>query len=395
LSQLPKPPMDDTGIELTIVMPCLNEAETLEKCIAKAKQGLANVKIAGEIVVADNGSTDGSIEIARRLGARVVEVPRKGYGSALIAGMSQARGKYLIMGDSDDSYDFSTLDAFVAKLRQGADLVMGCRMPSGGGTIVPGAMPFLHQYLGNPVLSFLGRNFFHNRITDYNCGMRGLTRDAFHRLRLLSPGMEFASEMVIRASLLKLDIAEVPITLHPDGRSRPPHLRTWRDGWRHLKLMLVYCPLWLYLIPGAVLLLLGGIALAVLLARSESPGGIPVSEWLATATAVTGYQVMLYAALARSYLERHDLIPSTGPYSKSVAYWFLRKGKQVGFALLILGTVGVVSVLTDAETGGMREWTVGMTRLLALSGTVCGVGAFTFMWGFFCDMIDIRVVETP
>ena len=240
-------------IELTVVMPCLNEAETVARCIDKAKLGFEKAGLAGEIIVADNGSTDGSQRIAGEHGARVVAVAEKGYGSALRGGIEAANGCYLIMGDADDSYDFSESGKFVAKLREGYDLVMGCRLPSGGGTIAPGAMPWKNRYLGNPVLSFLGRLFFRTPVRDFHCGLRAFSREAYARISPSTTGMEFASEMVMKASIEKLRIAEVPITLHKDGRSRPPHLRPWRDGWRHLRFMLIYSPRWLFLFPGLAL----------------------------------------------------------------------------------------------------------------------------------------------
>jgi len=245
-----------SDLELTIVMPCLNEAETLERCIVKAKAYLEKAGIEGEVVIGDNGSTDGSQEIARKAGARVVDVPRRGYGAALMGAIEAARGKYVIMGDSDDSYDFSDLDVYVRKLREGNDLVMGNRFKGG---IKPGAMPFLHRYLGNPVLSFIGRLFFKSDIGDFHCGLRGFRQDIVSVLGLQTTGMEFASEMVVKATLFKLKIAEVPTTLSPDGRSRPPHLRTWRDGWRHLRFLLVHSPTHLFILPGAIMAALGGL----------------------------------------------------------------------------------------------------------------------------------------
>src|SRR5512144_1263253 len=250
--------MTDQPIELTIVMPCLNEAETLEKCIVKAKAYLERAKINGEIVIGDNGSTDGSQEIAHRCGARVVDVPRRGYGAALMGAIEAAKGKYVIMGDSDDSYDFGNLDLYVEQLRAGKDLVMGNRFKGG---IQPGAMPFLHKYLGNPVLSFIGRLFFRSSIGDFHCGLRGFRRDLVSRLGLQTTGMEFASEMGVKSTRFGVKIAEVPTTLAPDGRSRPPHLRTWRDGWRHLRFLLIYSPRWLFVYPGIFLTALGALLL--------------------------------------------------------------------------------------------------------------------------------------
>src|SRR5215469_7137650 len=249
--------MTSDAVELTIVMPCLNEAETLERCISKARTGIQRAGVRGEVVVADNGSTDGSDAIAEKLGARVVHVTDKGYGSALRGGIRAALGKWIIMGDADDSYDFSELDGFVSKLRGGCELVMGCRLPSGGGKIMPNAMPLKNRWLGNPALSFIGRLFFKSPARDFHCGLRAFTRAAFEKMDLQTTGMEFASEMVIKATLKRFKIAEVPITLYKDGRSRPPHLKPWRDGWRHLRFMLLFSPRWLFLIPGVVLFLVG------------------------------------------------------------------------------------------------------------------------------------------
>jgi glycosyltransferase involved in cell wall biosynthesis len=241
-------------VELTILMPCLNEARTVGQCVGVARDFLRAHAIDGEVLVADNGSTDGSQDLARSAGARVIDVPRRGYGAALMAGIEAAQGRYVIMGDADSSYDFSRLEGFVEKLRSGAKLVMGNRFRGG---IEPGAMPALHRYLGNPVLSFIGRLFFRAHIRDFHCGLRGFDREAIRQLRLVSPGMEFASEMVAKAALSRLPIAEVPTVLRPDGRGRPPHLRTWRDGWRHLRFLLLFCPRWLFFYPGLALLAFG------------------------------------------------------------------------------------------------------------------------------------------
>jgi glycosyltransferase involved in cell wall biosynthesis len=228
------------SVELTILIPCLNEAETLAHCIEKAQLGIQRSGVSGEILVADNGSSDQSAQIAKSLGARVVQIANKGYGSALRGGIQAARGKWILMGDADDSYDFSQADRFVKKLQEGYELVMGCRLPSGGGTVLPGAMPWKNRWLGNPVLSFIGRLFFKSPVRDFNCGMRGFTKAALENINLQATGMEFAAEMVIKAKLSGLNITEVPITLHKDGRSRPPHLKPWRDGWRILRFMLLF-----------------------------------------------------------------------------------------------------------------------------------------------------------
>lgn len=282
-------------VALTVLMPCLNEVRTLAACIDDAQTYLRESGLSGEVLVADNGSTDGSIELAVRSGARVVHVDKKGYGSALMAGIAAARGRYVVIGDSDQSYDFRHLDEFVRKMQDGSQLVVGNRFRGG---IEPGAMPLLHRYLGNPVLSFLGRLFFNAPIGDFHCGMRAFDRRAITQIGLRCEGMEFASEMIVKASLQGLRIAEVPTTLAKDGRDRPPHLRTWRDGWRHLRFLLLFTPRWLFLYPGAVLTMLGATQLGVSLAHPAGLGRWPVgihTQLLAAAAIVIGYQTMLFA----------------------------------------------------------------------------------------------------
>jgi glycosyltransferase involved in cell wall biosynthesis len=292
------------SLELTILMPCLNESRTLGNCIDKGNSLLASLQINGEIVVADNGSTDGSQLIATACGARVIDVSTRGYGAALIAGIEHARGRYIIMGDSDESYDFAALGPFVEALRAGNELVMGNRFAGG---IAPDAMPFLHRYLGNPVLSFIGRLFFKSPVGDFHCGLRGFHRDAITRLGLRCEGMEFASEMIVKASLQGIKIAEVPTTLSKDGRDRPPHLRTWRDGWRHLRFLLLFTPRWLLLYPGIVLTLLSLIQLFVALMHPNGLGRWPVgvhTQLFAVAGMMVGFQTMLFASGA--ILARHS-----------------------------------------------------------------------------------------
>lgn len=299
-------------LELTILMPCLNEAETIGICVWKAMRYLAGAGIAGEVLVADNGSTDGSQTIAEGLGARVVPVAERGYGAALQGGIAAARGRFIIMGDADDSYDFTALDGFVEKLRGGADLVMGNRFAGG---IEKGAMPFLHRWLGNPVLSFIGRLFFATGTRDFHCGLRGFRAEPIRSLGLRTTGMEFASEMVVRSALSGLAIEEVPTTLKPDGRSRPPHLKTWRDGWRHLKFLLMYNPRWLFFIPGTMLAGLG-----ILLAAALFVGPLQVTGDLsldfnsfvaACFMVVTGTQLVTFGALSRHYAARTGMLPAT------------------------------------------------------------------------------------
>lgn len=299
-------------IELTILMPCLNEAETLATCILKAKSFLGRSGITGEVLIADNGSTDGSQHIATTFGARIVPVAEKGYGAALLGGIAAARGRFIIMGDADDSYDFERLDLFVERLRGGADLVMGNRFRGG---IEPGAMPKLHRYLGNPVLSFLGRLFFRIRTGDFHCGLRGFNTEAIRALNLQTTGMEFASEMVVRSALSGLAIEEVPTTLKPDGRSRPPHLKTWRDGWRHLKFLLMYNPRWLFFLPGTVLCGLGTMLAALLffgplqLAHNLS---LDLNTFVAACFMVmTGIQLITFGALSRYYAAITGVLPDT------------------------------------------------------------------------------------
>lgn len=303
LVQEPKVGAGANGVEpeLSIVMPCLNEAETLAVCIEKALRAFRELGIVGEVVIADNGSTDGSQEIARRLGARVVPIAARGYGNALYGGISAARGKYVIMGDSDDSYDFSAIAPFVAKLREGYELVMGNRFRGG---IMPGAMPWKHRWIGNPVLSFIGRLFFDCPVGDFHCGLRGFSKAAFERMELHTTGMEFASEMVIKSTLLRQRITEVPTILHKDGRSRPPHLRSWRDGWRHLRFMLLFSPRWLFLYPGALLFLLGAVATAILSWRSVQIGQVVfdiATLLVASFTCLLGHQLLVFAFFTKIF----------------------------------------------------------------------------------------------
>lgn len=303
-------PAEVGALELTILMPCLNEAETLAICIEKAQAYLARTGISGEVLIADNGSTDGSQEIARGLGARVVPVPERGYGAAIGGGIAAARGRYIIMGDADDSYDFSALDPFVAHLRDGADLVMGNRFKGG---VAPGAMPFLHKYLGNPVLSWVGRVFFKIPVGDFHCGLRGFNADSVRRLGLVTRGMEFASEMVVRAAVEGYRLDEVPTTLKPDGRTRAPHLKTWRDGWRHLKFLLMYSPKWLFFFPGALLIAIG-MTLALLLSFGpvELPGGTALDLNTFTAACfmvIAGVQLVSFGVLARYYASITGMLP--------------------------------------------------------------------------------------
>lgn len=330
-------------LELSIVMPCLNEAETLEICMQKAKGYLERTGIAGEIIIADNGSTDGSLQIAEANGGRVVHVSTRGYGAALLGGIGEAKGKYIIMGDADDSYDFSRLDAFVSKLREGYDLVMGNRFRGG---IRHGAMPFLHRYLGNPVLSFIGRLFFRTPVGDFHCGLRGFRRDAFLSLDLRTTGMEFASEMVVKASLMGLQITEVPTMLSPDGRSRRPHLRTWRDGWRHLRFLLIYSPKWLFFYPGLLQIFIGIVASAVLAIRSVEIAGVvfDVHTLLySSMMIITGLQFVFFYLLSRVFASETGLLPLTLPFQKYMHLVNLERGLIIGGLSLFIGFILTIS----------------------------------------------------
>jgi glycosyltransferase involved in cell wall biosynthesis len=339
-------------MELTILMPCLNEGRTLASCIGKAKDFLERAGIEGEVLVSDNGSTDGSQRIAHAAGARVVDAPQPGYGAALIAGIAVARGRYVIMGDSDGSYDFASLDAYVAQLRAGKQLVMGNRFRGG---ISAGAMPALHKYLGNPVLSFIGRVFFRTRIGDFHCGLRGFSREAILKLNLVSTGMEFASEMVAKAALAGYEISEVPTTLRPDGRDRPPHLRTWRDGWRHLLFMLLFCPRWLFLFPGIALLLTGLAGFGVLANGTLVFGrvGLDIHSLLYMSGAVMlGMQFIQLALLTKGVGVLSGIVPKPRWFAFAEKYIRLELGLLVGFLLVLAGFVWSVKLLVDWGQAG-------------------------------------------
>jgi len=318
-------------------MPCLNESRTLSVCIQKALAAIEALGIRGEVIVADNGSTDGSQAIAAGLGARVVPVKDRGYGSALRGGIAAARGRYVIMGDADDSYDFTQLGDFLAKLNEGYDLAMGNRFQGG---ILPGAMPALHQFLGNPVLSWLGRLFFKSPVGDFHCGLRGFRKDSIDRLQLQTTGMEFSSEMVVKAMLFGLRVAEVPTILSPDGRGRPPHLRTWRDGWRHLRFLLLYSPRWLFLYPGIALLFLGAAVSLWLLPGPRTVGGITFDyhTLLFGAMAILiGFQSVNFAAFSKIFAITEGLLPEDPRLNRLFRYITLEVGLIVGALLILFG----------------------------------------------------------
>jgi glycosyltransferase involved in cell wall biosynthesis len=334
------PPGAQSGddIELSVVMPCLNESATVGICVKKVLDAMRRHGIRGEVIVADNGSTDGSREIAAELGARVVPIETRGYGSALHGGIAAARGRFVLMGDADDSYDFAHLDAFVGKLREGYDLVMGNRFQGG---ILPGAMPPLHRYLGNPVLTGIGRLFFKSPVGDFHCGLRAFRKDAIERLDLRTQGMEFASEMVVKATAFGLRITEIPTTLSPDGRGRTPHLRTWRDGWRHLRFLLLYSPRWLFLYPGIALFVLGAVVSALLLPGPRRIGnvGFDVDTLLFAAMAILiGFQSIVFATFTKVFAISEGLLPEDARLSRLFRYVTLETGLVAGFLLVLAGT---------------------------------------------------------
>lgn len=384
-------------MDLSIVMPCLNEEETLAACVRKAHQGIKEAGIQGEILVADNGSSDRSVEIARAEGARVVHVHRKGYGNALRGGIDEAKGRWILIGDADDSYDFSNITPFILGLRQENDLVMGCRMPSGGGTVLPGAMPWKHRWIGNPILTFVGRLFFNCPSHDFHCGMRAFTRDAYTRMTLRTAGMEFASEMVIKATLAGLKIAEVPITLHPDGRSRAPHLRSWRDGWRHLRFMLLFCPRWLFLIPGFSLSLIGLASLAFLTFGTMifgkavlDVGTMMVSSMLL----LVGTQLLWLAIFTRDFAVSAGLLPPNPRLSKILATFSLEWGLLSGGIMGFIGLAILVSAFLDWQRAGFQGLSYGDNLRRIIPATTLIVLGIQFLFGsFFLGVLRLKTID--
>lgn len=381
------------AIELSIVMPCLNEAETLAICIDKAQAYLAGAGIVGEVVIADNGSTDGSQQIALDHGARVVPVAAKGYGNALMGGIVGARGTYVIMGDADDSYDFSALDQFVERLRAGDELVMGNRFRGG---IEPGAMPPLHKYLGNPVLSTIGRVLFRSEIRDFHCGLRGFNRESILGLGLITTGMEFASEIVVKSTLDGLRVSEVPTTLAKDGRSRPPHLRSWRDGWRHLRFLLLFNPRWLFLIPGSVAFVAGLLATIALIFGPLEIGtvGLDVSSqvYLAALT-VVGYQAVLFALLTKLYARHEGFhLPRSHAFDLFAERASLESGAIVGLALFVVGLgVAIVQLAAWGASGFGAQDPVDTMRLAVPAALFMMLGFQTAMSGMFLGILSIDI----
>ena len=380
------------ALELSVVMPCLNEEETLGTCVGKAVAAIEAAGIAGEVIVADNGSTDRSVEIAESLGARVVHVRAKGYGNALMGGIAASLGKFIVMGDADDSYDFGHIPRFVGQLRQGADLVMGNRFRGG---IQKGAMPPLHQYFGNPALTRLGRLFFRNRsVGDFYCGLRGFRKEAYERLGLRTTGMEFATEMVVKATLMKLRVTEVPTTLSPDGRSRPPHLRTWRDGWRTLRFFLLYSPRWLFLYPGIALMLVGTLLGLWLLPEPRHVGTVifDVHTMLYAAVFVLlGFQAVAFAVFTKLFAISEGLLPEDPLLDRLFRYITLEVGLLIGGALTVLG-LGVSAYAVSnwgARHFGNLDYPHTM-RVVIPAALLLVLGAQTVFASFFLSVLGLR-----
>lgn len=383
--------MDSPPLLVSVLMPCLNEAETLERCVRRAVETLGSCGLAGEVIVADNGSTDGSQEIARRSGARVVPVPERGYGAALLGGIAAARGRYVVMGDADDSYDFGDVPAFVSRLEDGNDLVMGSRFQ---GRIEPGAMPFLHRWLGNPVLSFLGRLFFRVQISDFHCGIRGFRKEAIDRIGLRTTGMEFASEMVVKATLFGLRIGEIPVTLRRDGRSRPPHLRTWRDGWRHLRFLLMYSPRWLYLWPGLLLVFLGTGLLAWLYPGPRQVGAatLDVHAMLGAAVMVlVGIEALTFALFAKVFAITEGFLPEDPRLARAFRIVTLETGLAASAVLLLAGTALCASVAVDwaHSVFNYLDYSVSMRKMIP-GALLLVLGAHGLLSSFFLSILGLK-----
>jgi len=389
-----KKPSSVEPVDVSVVMPCLNEADTLAACIQKAQRVMAEHGIAGEVVVADNGSTDGSRTIAAGLGARVVHVEAKGYGYALMGGIDAALGRYIVMGDADDSYDFGELPKFVARLREGFALVQGCRLPSGGGRVMPGAMPPLHRWLGNPMFSMMARHMFRTSVHDVYCGMRGFRKDLYTSLDLRCTGMEFATEMIVKASLRGVPIAEVPITLHPDGRkSHKPHLKTFRDGWRTLRFYLMYSPRWLFLMPGAGLILLGLLGYALAMPGITFMGvGFDAHTLLFSSLAIMcGYQSVLFAIFTKTFAITEGLMPPDPRMDRVFQVLTLERGLLAGAASFAIGMVLLLGAVEQWRAANFGALDYARTMRWVIPGaTLTALGFQTVLASFFASILGMR-----
>ena len=382
---------EDGYCEFSIVMPCLNESKTLATCIKNAQYSLDNLNIAGEVIIADNGSTDGSQAIALKLGAHVVNVKQRGYGAALQGGFKAAHGRYIIMGDADESYDFTSLKPFVEKLREGYDLVMGNRFKGG---IQPGAMPPLHKFLGNPVLTAIGRLFFRSSIRDFHCGLRGFRKEAVMHMDLRTTGMEFASEMVVKATLFDMRIAEVPTTLSPDGRSRPPHLRSWRDGWRHLRFLLLYSPRWLFLYPGFTLITAGLFVGVWLHSADQTVGNVTFgihTLLYASLAIIIGFQAVVFAVFTKVFAITQGLLPQDCRLEKTFQHITLEVGLICGTVLAVGGLLGSLYAVHFWKLHAFGPLDVSETlRIVIPAFTSLALGCQTILSSFFLSVLGLK-----
>lgn len=386
--------VDDKQVELSVVMPCLNEADTLAICIQKCNQVIQEHGISAEVIIADNGSTDGSIEIAKQNGARVVHVKSKGYGNALRGGIDEARGKYVIMGDADDSYNFLEIPKFVEALRTGKQLVQGCRLPSGGGQVMPGAMPFLHRWWGNPMFSAMVKTMFKAPIHDVYCGLRGFSKDLYRKLDLRCTGMEFATEMIIKASLFHHDeIAEVPITLHPDGRkAHAPHLRTFRDGWRTLRFFLIYSPKYLFQIPGIVMLLFGLLAYGLALPGVKVLGASPDAHTMlfGTLAILMGFQMVQFAIFSKTFAIEEGLMPVEKNLTRHSKCFTLERGLIFGGLMFVGGSILLGLAVNQWRLAGFGELDYARTMRIVIPGmTLAAIGFQTIASSFFLGVLKL------
>lgn len=388
-----------TQPEISVVLPCLNEADTLEICIRKILQSFEENAINGEIIIADNGSTDDSVKIAERIsGVRVVHVREKGYGSALMGGFEAARGKYILMGDADDSYDFAEIPKYIAKLEEGFDLVMGCRLPKGGGRVMPNAMPLLHRWWGNPMFSYMARLWFKSPLHDVHCGMRAFRKDFYRAIDQQCTGMEFATEMTIKASLYGFKIGEIPITLHKDGRkSHAPHLKTFRDGWRHLRLYVMYTPRWLFLLPGILFVLLGLIGYAVALPQLKLSVSNRIVTFdvhtllFASLFVISGYQIMMFAFFTKIFAISEGLLPKDPKMNRIFDYINLERGLMGSAALLMTGFVLLLLAVSDWWFAGFGALDYSRTMRFVIPGSMLtALGVQSFFSSFFISILGLK-----
>ncbi|MEZ5428774.1 MAG: glycosyltransferase family 2 protein [Pyrinomonadaceae bacterium] len=383
------------AIELSVVIPCLNEADTIGICVEKAQRAIRDNQIEGEIIVADNGSTDGSIEIAEKLGAKVINIRKKGYGNALMGGIEEARGKFIIMGDADDSYDFLEIPKFVEKLREGHDLVQGCRLPKGGGQVKAGAMPFLHRWWGNPMFSLLAKIWFRSPINDIYCGLRGFTKEHYESLNQRCTGMEFATEMIIKSSVYKADIAEVPITLHPDGRKvRSPHLRTFRDGWRTLRFFLFYSPRWLFFVPGFSLILLGLLCYVLAFPRLNIEGVTFGMHTLLFGNLfiICGYQAVLFYLLTQTFAINEKMYPKNKTLDRFYRMVRLERGLFISTGIFVGGLILLGMAVNEwirLDFGDILNFRYTM-RLVIPGILFTSLGFESIIFTFFASILRVQ-----